>query len=232
MALGSFAFAIIPCMESSLVRILALCGIFTVAAMVALAFGRWIADGLDAAFAKWRMLGFLGRIVTVAVVVVATVEAQKGEVMSGEIVVGDSCRGRMEGENSALQLITTTHSLASVKTNASYSYEMPSGAVRYPNWWMRGGYEDVFSLNFGDWSFPLGTASISFDIECTGHGESASEDDIVVNATFTENETGEILATENRMTVVRVDFMPELQAEKNHCIKRHKVGVQEKIKCT
>ena len=74
--------------------------------------------------------------------------------------------------------------------------------------------------------------SISFDIECTGHGESASEDDIVVNATFTENETGEILATEDRMTVVRVDFMPELQAEKNHCIKRHKVGVREVINCS
>ena len=112
-------------MESLIVRILALCGIFTVAAMVALAFGRWIADGLDAAFAKWRKLGFLGRIVAAAFAVIATVEAQKGEVRSGEIVVGDSCRGRMEGENSALQLITTTHSLASVKTNDSYSYEMP-----------------------------------------------------------------------------------------------------------
>ena len=112
-------------MESSIVRILALCGIFAFAAMVALAFGRWIAAGLNAAFAKWRRLGFLGRIVTVAMIVVASVEAQKGGVRSGEIVVGDSCRGRMEGENSALQLITTTHSLASVKTNDSYSYEMP-----------------------------------------------------------------------------------------------------------
>ena len=86
-------------MESSLVRIIALCGIAVVAAMVALAFGRWIADGLDAAFAKWRRLGFLGRIVAAAFAVIATVEAQKGEVRSGEIVVGDSCSGRMEGEN-------------------------------------------------------------------------------------------------------------------------------------
>jgi hypothetical protein len=38
---------------------------------------------------------------------------------------------------------------------------MPSNAVRYPNWWMRGAYEDVFRLDFGDWSFPLGTASVS-----------------------------------------------------------------------
>ena len=73
--------------------------------------------------------------------------------------------------------------------------------------------------------------SISFDIECTGHGESASEDDIVVNATFTENETGEILATEDRMTVVRVEFMPQLLAPANHCIRRHKLGVREKLWC-
>ena len=87
MALGSFAFAIIPCMESSLVRILALCGIFAFAAIVALAFGRWIADGFDAVFAKWRRLGFVGCVVSVAMVVVATVEA-KGEGRCGDI---DKC---------------------------------------------------------------------------------------------------------------------------------------------
>jgi hypothetical protein len=38
---------------------------------------------------------------------------------------------------------------------------MPENAVRYPNWWMRGGYEDVFPLDFGEWRFPLGTASVS-----------------------------------------------------------------------
>ena len=79
MALGSFAFAIIPCMESSIVRILALCGIFAFAAMVALAFGRWIADGVDAVFAKWRRLWFVGCVVSVAMVVVATIEVCKGE---------------------------------------------------------------------------------------------------------------------------------------------------------
>ena len=70
-------------MESLIVRILALCGIFTVAAMVALAFGRWIADGFNAVFAKWRKLGFVSRIVAAAFAVIATVEAQKGEVRRG-----------------------------------------------------------------------------------------------------------------------------------------------------
>ena len=66
-------------MESAAIGILALSGIAAVAAILALAFGRWIADGLDAAFAKWRRLGFVGRIIAAAMVVVATVEAQKDE---------------------------------------------------------------------------------------------------------------------------------------------------------
>ena len=47
---------------------------------------------------------------------------------------------------------------------------------------------------------------VSFEIACTGQGESGGEDDIVVTGTFTENETGETLAAEDRLTVVRVDF--------------------------
>ena len=70
---------IIPFMESSLIRIIALCGIAAVVAIVALAFGRWIADGFDAVFAKWRRLWFVGCVVSVAMVVVATIEVCKGE---------------------------------------------------------------------------------------------------------------------------------------------------------
>ena len=102
MALGSFAFAIIPCMESSIVRILALCGIFTVAAMVALAFGRWIADGLNAVFAKWRQFGFVSRIVAAAFAVIATVEAQKEEGNGGR-GTGNGGVGRGEIFNAELQ---------------------------------------------------------------------------------------------------------------------------------
>jgi hypothetical protein len=72
---------------------------------------------------------------------------------------------------------------------------------------------------------------VSFEIACTGQGESSGEDDVVVTGIFTESETGETLAAEDRLTVVRVDFMPELQAPENHCIRRHKVGVREKINC-
>ena len=58
-------------------------GSFAFAAMVALAFGRWIADGFNAVFAKWRKLGFLGRIVAASFTVIATVEAQKEEGTGG-----------------------------------------------------------------------------------------------------------------------------------------------------
>ena len=54
-------------------------GSFAFAAMVALTFGRWIADGFNAVFAKWRKLGFLRRIVAASFTVIATVEAQKEE---------------------------------------------------------------------------------------------------------------------------------------------------------
>ena len=118
MELGSLAFAIIPCMESSLVRIIALCGIFAFAAILALAFGRWIADELDAAFAKWRRLGFLGRIVTAAMIVVATVEAQKGGVKKSKSQVEVEQR-TSSNSTVQLELPTSTHFLTSVKTNAS-----------------------------------------------------------------------------------------------------------------
>ena len=58
--------------------------------------------------------------------------------------------------------ITSTYRLASVKTNDSYSYSMPENAVRYPNWWIRGGYEDVFKLGLGDFRFPLGTNIVDY----------------------------------------------------------------------
>jgi hypothetical protein len=39
---------------------------------------------------------------------------------------------------------------------------MPENAVRYPNWWIRGGYEDVFKLDLVDWRFPLGTNLVDY----------------------------------------------------------------------
>jgi hypothetical protein len=72
---------------------------------------------------------------------------------------------------------------------------------------------------------------VRFEIVCTGQAESSSEDDVVVNGIFTENETGETLVAEDRLTVVRVDFIPELLAPENECLRRHKVGVREKINC-
>ena len=72
---------------------------------------------------------------------------------------------------------------------------------------------------------------VSFEIACTGQGESSGEDDIVVNGIFTENKTGEMLAAEDRLTVVRVECSPEKKAPNNKCFYRHKVGVREVIDC-
>ena len=77
-------------------------GSFAFAAMVALAFGRWIADGFNAVFAKWRKLGFLGRIVAASFTVIATVEAQKEEGNGGR-GTGNGGVGRGEIFNAELQ---------------------------------------------------------------------------------------------------------------------------------
>ena len=152
-------------MESAAIGILALSGIAAVAAILALAFGRHVVAALDSAFSKWRRLGFVGRIITAAMVVVATVEAQKGESEGVRSDGVEELRGGFPYSPTPSLTHspnpTLTHYLTSVKTNTSYSYEMPENAVRYPNWWMRGGYEDVFQLDFGEWRFPLGTASVS-----------------------------------------------------------------------
>ena len=72
---------------------------------------------------------------------------------------------------------------------------------------------------------------VSFEIACTGQTESSSEDDIVVTGIFTENETGETLAAEDRLTIVRVEFLPKVLAPNNPCIRRHKYGVRESVGC-
>ena len=149
-------------MESAAIGILALSGIAAVAAMVAFAFGRHVVSALDSAFSKWRRMGFVGRIVTAAMVVVATVEAQKkcsNVGMNEYSNVNDSIASF---KHSNIQTFKHYFSLEEVITNDSYSYSMPASAVRYPNWWMRGGYEDVFKLELGDWRFPIGTNLVDY----------------------------------------------------------------------
>ena len=47
--------------------------------------------------------------------------------------------------------------LATEITNETYSFAMPTNAIRHGKWWLRGAYEDVFRLDLGDMAFPLGT---------------------------------------------------------------------------
>ena len=151
-------------MESTAVRILALLGLAAVVVCLALLCARPLVAALDGALTKWRRMGFVPRVVAVLMAAVATVEAQK----SGERGIDDFSRvervDRVDGEGEELklgveveqrtgkpsvvqlELETSTHLLASVKTNDSYSYSMPENAVRYPNWWMRGGYEECHSV--------------------------------------------------------------------------------------
>ena len=47
--------------------------------------------------------------------------------------------------------------LESIVTNADISYAMPSDAVIRGTWHVRGAYEDVMKVDFGDFRFPLGS---------------------------------------------------------------------------
>lgn len=47
--------------------------------------------------------------------------------------------------------------LVSVATNAASRYDRPAHGVRHRNWWLRGGFEDRFWLDLGDFRFPFGS---------------------------------------------------------------------------
>ncbi len=60
---------------------------------------------------------------------------------------------------------------------------------------------------------------------------SGGEDDIVVTATFTENETEWSQTTVDKATAIRLEFKAVLRAVENPCPNRHRLGVNEKINC-
>ena len=153
-------------MESAAIGFLALLGLAAVAVCAALLCARPLIAALDGALKKWRRLGIVPRVVAVLMVAVATVEAQKGEKCSN---VGMSeCSNEKRNDflstfkHSNIQTFKHYFSLKQVITNDSYSYSKPAFAVRYPNWWLRGGYEDVFKLDFGNFRFPIGTNLVDY----------------------------------------------------------------------
>ena len=51
--------------------------------------------------------------------------------------------------------------VVSVATNDVVSYELHTNAIEYRSWAVRGGFQDRFWLDFGDWAFPLGSNEYS-----------------------------------------------------------------------
>ncbi len=60
---------------------------------------------------------------------------------------------------------------------------------------------------------------------------SGGKDDIVVTATFTENETGWTETTVDKATAVKVTVNPKVTAPENESFGRHKYGVREEVSC-
>ncbi len=60
---------------------------------------------------------------------------------------------------------------------------------------------------------------------------SGGKDDIVVTATFTENETGWTATTVDKATAIRLKFEPVVEAPENRSQGRHTYGVCEEVRC-
>ena len=61
---------------------------------------------------------------------------------------------------------------------------------------------------------------------------SGGEDDIVVTATFSENETDWSQTTIDKATAIRLRFRVNVLAPENDCDYRHRYGVREKVECS
>ena len=61
---------------------------------------------------------------------------------------------------------------------------------------------------------------------------SGGEDDIIVTATFTENETDWSQTTIDKATAIRLKFRVNVLAPENDCDYRHRYGVREKVECS
>ena len=149
-------------MESSAIGFLALLGLTAVAVCAALLCARPFFAALDGALKRWRRLGIVPRIVVVLMAAVATVEAQKKCSNVGMSECSNVNDSLSTFKHSNIQTFKHYFSLEQVITNNSYSYSKPASAVRYPNWWLRGGYEDVFKLDFGNFRFPIGTNLVDY----------------------------------------------------------------------
>ena len=72
---------------------------------------------------------------------------------------------------------------------------------------------------------------VAFETAYRAVRPSGGKDDIVVTATFTENETGWTATTVDKATAVQVIVCPKIPAPENESFGRHKYGVREEASC-
>jgi len=71
--------------------------------------------------------------------------------------------------------------------------------------------------------------SMTYEMNYVGLEASDAADDIVVAATFAENETGATLSSTGRVTSIRLELAAIYEAPENPCTNRHVFGVGEKV---
>ena len=123
-------------------------GAALVAALVAIAFGKILLSMVGRFFRFWLKLPFFAKVVLPAVLVVFCLHGSMKN------------RGAFSVRPPTAVTVSDTDiergfKLESVVTNAAYSYEFASNAVRNAAWHLAGGHSAFNRYNLG-WSFPLG----------------------------------------------------------------------------
>lgn len=123
-------------------------GAALVAALLAIAFGKILLSMVGRFFRFWLKLPFFAKVVLPAVLVVFCLHGSMKN------------RGAFSVRSSDAVTVSDTDiergfKLESVVTNAAYSYELASNAVRNTAWHLAGGHSAFNRYNLG-WSFPMG----------------------------------------------------------------------------
>ena len=128
--------------------VMARIGAALVAALVVIAFGKILLSMVGRFFRFWLKLPFFAKVVLPAVLVVFCLHGSMKN--RGAFFVRSPNAATVSDID-----IERGFKLESVVTNAAYSYELASNAVRNAAWHLAGGHSAFNRYNLG-WSFPLG----------------------------------------------------------------------------
>ena len=116
----------------------------------------WLVNAVSGPVLRlWRKLTFFGRVAVCSLFGFGVIDAGIKTNPPPSRVVGPPLVVTVSADD-----VSRGWRVESVATNAVPSAGMPSNAVEYARWTLRGGRETWFPLDLGDFVFPLGTNRI------------------------------------------------------------------------